>query len=316
MLLSRRLGLLVMLVLGLALPSTLTVRGEPAAAETDLDKLMRQVLERRDDNWRKLQQYVLDEREQVELFGPSETLVWGERHDYTWYIRNGFFVRSPIRFNGVSIGDADRRKYEEDYLRRAERRDRRGGQPAPSENPAELDGLIRQTRQPQFVSSAYFLRFRFEEGKYAFVGHERLDGRDVLRIEYYPTKMFTGTDRRRGSGSGTEQSKAHDAAFQRLMNKVALITLWVEPRANQIVKYTFDNIAFDFLPVPWLVHIDELKATMTMGRPFPDVWLPQGLKMTLGLTSAAGRFDVRYALDYHDYRRADVTTKITVPGAR
>ena len=27
--------------------------------------------------------------------------IWGERREYTWYIRDGFFVRSPIKFNGV-----------------------------------------------------------------------------------------------------------------------------------------------------------------------------------------------------------------------
>ena len=31
---------------------------------------------------------------------------------------------------------------------------------------------------------------------------------------------------------------------------------------------------------------------------------------------AAGQFDVHYGLDYHDYRRADVTTKVTVPKGR
>ena len=68
---------------------------------------------------------------------------------------------------------------------------------APDEAPRDvrdLDGLIRQTREPQFISSAYFLRFKFEEGKYALVGRETLDGRDVLRIEYYPARMFGGTD--------------------------------------------------------------------------------------------------------------------------
>lgn len=64
----------------------------PAAAETDLDALMRQVLVRRDDNWKKLQQYVLDEREQIDLRGPSRMPVWGERREYTWYIRDGFAV--------------------------------------------------------------------------------------------------------------------------------------------------------------------------------------------------------------------------------
>ena len=33
-----------------------------SAAESDLDAFMRQVMERRDDNWKKLQQYILDEK--------------------------------------------------------------------------------------------------------------------------------------------------------------------------------------------------------------------------------------------------------------
>ena len=62
------------------------------------------------------------------------------------------------------------------------------------------------------------------------------------------------------------------------MNKVALVTLWVEPKAHQIVKYTFDNVGFDFLPAQWLVHVSDVKATMSVGQPFPDVWLPTSLE--------------------------------------
>src|SRR3954466_1920937 len=89
----------------------------PAAvvADTDLDAFMREVLAKRDDNWKKLQQYVLDEREWVDVRGPGGALMWGDRRDYTWYIRDGFFVRSPVTANGVAVGEADRRKYEEDF---------------------------------------------------------------------------------------------------------------------------------------------------------------------------------------------------------
>ena len=55
---------------------------------------------------------------------------------------------------------------------------------------------------------------------------------------------------------------------------------------------------------------------MTMGQPFPDVWLPRGLDVQLGLLLAVGAFDVHYSLDYHDYRRAEITTTIHVPGDR
>ena len=100
------------------------------------------------------------------------------------------------------------------------------------------------------------------------------------------------------------------------MNKVSLVTLWVEPKAHQIVKYTFNNIAFDFLPVQWLVHVDDLKASMTMVQPFPEVWLPKGMELTLAMTLAVGQFDMHYVLDYHDYRQPDVTSKVGLPKER
>jgi hypothetical protein len=288
---------------------------ERLTAQTDLDAFMQQVVARRDDNWKKLQQYILDEREVIELRGPTRLPIWGERREYTWYIRDGFFVRSPLKFNGVEIADAERRKFEVDYLRRQQERERRRGQAsetAAEESPKDIDGLIRQTREPQFISSAYFLRFKFEEGKYALVGRETLDGREVLRVEYFPTRMFTGTNRRRNGKEPSADDKARDAEFRRLMNKVALVTLWVEPNAHQIVKYTFDNVGFDFLPVQWLVHVNDLKATMTMAQPFPDVWLPDGLDVQLAMTVAIGEFDLRYSLDFHDYRRPDVTSKVGI----
>ena len=95
------------------------------AAQSDLDAFMQQVLAHRDDDWKKLQQYILDEREQIELRGQNHQPIWGERHEYTWYIRDGFFVRSPVKFNGAEIGEDDRRKYETEFLRRSQERDQR-----------------------------------------------------------------------------------------------------------------------------------------------------------------------------------------------
>ena len=52
--------------------------------------------------------------------------------------------------------------------------------------PADVQGLIQQTREPQFVSSAYFLRFKFEQGRYALVGRESFDDRQVLANRVLP----------------------------------------------------------------------------------------------------------------------------------
>jgi hypothetical protein len=312
----------ILLALGLVLmalpPSNAFLR-----AETDLDAFMRQVLVRRDDNWKKLQQYILDEREQVEVRGPNLQPLWGERRDYMWYIRDGFFVRSPVKFNGVEIGDAERRKYEEQFLRRMRERDRRAQSaaaaasveaPQGSDGDAGVDGLLRQVREPQFVSSAYFLRFKFEEGKYAVVGRETLDSHPVVRVEYYPANLYTDRQRRR-MARDHDPLDPKDAEIQRMMNKVALVTMWIEPDAHQIVKYTFDNIGFDLLPAQWLVRLGSVRATMSMHQPFADVWLPRDLEFLVDAQVAVGRFDVRWSVEYRDYRLPDVKSKFSVvPG--
>jgi hypothetical protein len=315
------------------------------AAQSDLDAFMQQVVARRDDNWKKLQQYILDERQLLDLRGPGNVRMWGEDREYTWFIRDGFFVRSPVRFNGVTISEDERRKEEDEYLRRARRRDERAlrdaqatgttppadtsspasadagrGSDGAADTPTNVDGLIRQTRQPQFISSAYFLRFKFDAGTYALVGREMFEGREVLRVEYYPTRLYERPEARGGRGRRSapdpnSKEGREETELRRVMNKVALITLWIEPASHQIVKYTFDNVDFDFLPGQWLVKVDTARASMTMGQAFKDVWLPRGIEVNVGLTLATGEFAFRATVDYHDYREANVTSKVGIPGA-
>jgi hypothetical protein len=101
--------------------------------------------------------------------------------------------------------------------------------------------------------------------------------------------------------------------MRRLMNKSSRVTLWVEPAAHQILKYTFEDLGWDFLPGQWLVRVDTVRASMTIGEMFEGVWLPRGIDMNVVLKLALGGVDLHYTLDYHDYRRADVTTRIGIP---
>jgi len=124
--------------------------GAPAphlAAQTDLDAFMKDVVARRDDNWKKLQQYILDERQEMILNGPGNSRLWGEQRDYTWFVRDGFFVRSPVRVDGASVGEDDRRKAEDQYLRRTQRRDARG-RPAAAENAPPDSGGVGAVARP------------------------------------------------------------------------------------------------------------------------------------------------------------------------
>ena len=97
------------------------------------------------------------------------------------------------------------------------------------------------------------------------------------------------------------------------MNKTALVTLWVDPAEHQIVKYTFDNVWMDFLPAGWLVKVDDIRASMTMGQPFPGVWLPREMNIHAGVTIAPGSLEAAYARRFADYKQADVKSLIRIP---
>jgi hypothetical protein len=287
---------------------------------------MERVLARRDDNWKKLQQYVLEEREAFDLTGPGGIPIYGIRRDYSWFIRQGIFVRSPVRADGVTLSEADRRKAEDEWIRREaakeERRKRRAERAAANEPVAPEDrgsislgfqgvdvdvaDVLKQGGEPQFVSAAYFLRFRFEKGHYALVGREQIDDRQALKIEYYPEAGLFSDGRSRPNTKARDE----DQKIEAKMNKVSLVTLWVDPETHQILQYTFDDIDMDFFPGRALVRLDDLKATMRMAQQFPNVWLPKNVAMKFKMTLAVGTVAANYRVDYHDYKEAAVTYRI------
>ena len=282
---------------------------------SDLDAFMARVLARRDDNWKRMQQYVLDERETFQILGPGGTPFYGFRREYLWFPRDGdgVFVRSPLTVDGVKLGEAERRKAEAEYLKREERRDKRreeqdkdSGNAAQASSATEVTGEgVRQALEPGFVSAAYFLKFRFDPGQYALAGRETLEGRQVLRIEYYPTKLFS-----EGKARPNKKVRERDVDIEPKMNKAAVVTLWIEPTAQQILKYEFRNLPWDFLPGRSIVRVDDVTASMEMGQPFPEIWLPRAIRIATDFSTAIGELKGRWATDYHDYRLASVTTRI------
>ena len=311
---------------------------------------MEKVLKRREVNRQTLEQYVLDESEQFEVLGPARMPVYRQKREYTWYVRDGLHVRSPVRFDGVAVGDEARKEYEETWTRRErERLERKEAKEkegtaktaesaATSEDPAGPSGPT-PIPTPRFVSEAYFLEFKFEPGNYYLAGREQLEDQHVLRIEYYPTRMFSDSDdddRNKGkdgtANSPRESAREGDGArkrddrqrnrerdlekrIERQMNKTALVTLWVDPAEHQIVKYTFDNVWMDFLPAGWLVKVDDIRASMTMGQPFPGIWLPREMNIHAGVTMAMGSLEAAYARRFSEYKQADVKTLIRIPKA-
>ena len=342
----------------------------PAAKATDLDDFMAKALLRRDTDRKNLSDYVLDEVEEFEVLGPGRVPVARLRREYTWYVRDGMHVRSPLRYDGIPIPEEDRRAYEERWVRSEESRrkfrtDREMKRAAEGKSPAVS---VPSVNEPRFISESYFLDFKFEPGNYYLAGKETLDAKPVLKIDYLPTKLFDDHDDDEDAHEGKDVSvtitvggnaevkqqteeqkkeearkeeertkkeeerkkkqaearskreeqrgqkeKDYEAAIDRKMNKTSQITMWIDPATHQIVKYTFDNVWLDFLPVGWLVRIDDLRANMQMFQPFPDVWLPKNLGIHAGVTLALGSMELQYTRAFSNYRKADVSTRVTVP---
>lgn len=304
-------------------PALAGPRALESIAQSDLDAFMERVLARRDDNWKKLQQYVLEEKEAFDLTGPGGLPFWGMRREYSWFIRQGIFVRSPVKANGVALSEADRRKAEDEWLKREQGREERRKRRAlvisptgievkdeqgttPADRPSNMDDLLKQGADPQFVSAAYFLKFRFEKGRYALAGREKVDNQDALKIEYYPESGLF----KEGRSRPNRKVRDREDEIEEKMNKASLVTLWVDPTTHQILQYTFDDIDMDFFPGRALMRVSDVKATMRMGQPFPDVWLPRSIGMRFGMMMAVGAVDASYKVDYINYKQADVTYKI------
>jgi hypothetical protein len=336
--------LLALLCLGFlgGLSSTLSARSVPSApsvAQSDLDAFMEKVLARRDDNWKKLQQYVLEEKEGFDLTGPGGLPLWGMRRDYTWFIRDGIFVRSPVSADGVKLSEADRRKAEEQWLRRQKNREEREkrnaehrakGEPeergvtavaigptgvavaSADDNPGQTtsitntEDMLKQVREPQFVSSAYFLKFRFETGHYALAGREKIGDIQALKIEYYPEAGLF----KEGKSKPDKKVKDEDDKIEEKMNKASMVTLWVDPKTYQILQYTFEDMDWDFFPGRTLVRIGDVQATMQMSQAFPNVWLPKSIEMEFEMMIAVGSVGATYRVEYQNYKEAAVSYKI------
>jgi hypothetical protein len=292
-----------------------------APRESDLDQLMARVLANRDQSWRKLQEYLLDERESFRLVGPDGSPMFGRQQEFVWVARDGRAVRSPVRVNGVAVDEATRRRAEVKWTADEERRAERAAakETTSTATTGDVEDAMKRG-EPRFISEVQFLRFKFEPGNYYFVGKESLAGRDVLRIEYYPRNLFSEeSDKARreakprdGATAGKQGGDAEDdteVRLERALNKVSLVTLWVDPSVHQVVRYTFDNVDFNFLPGRSLVRVDTATATMTMSQPFAGIWLPESLTVEGALTLATGTYRAEYARRFSNYRQGDVQVR-------
>jgi len=197
-------------------------QAKPAAPLTDLDAFMSRVLERRNENWKTLHDYILSERETFQILARGIPLA-GQRREFQWFIRDGYLVRSPSE---PTAPRSARRiaKYEADWLKKEQdgssgpgrrrregqgRETRRGlggsggGRGAPVDRSGSDKEVVALVGTEPASFRGVLHEVPFEPGNYYLAGRETIDGRPVVKVEYYPTRLFTRTRiaRRRRSPS-------------------------------------------------------------------------------------------------------------------
>jgi len=265
------------------------------APNSDLDALMAKVLEKREIDWDRLHNYVFREKEEIELRGFGSAPMESWRREYLWLVRDGYLVRSPVKANGVSLSAEEQAKAEREWVE--------------SQKNKKRNSLEREA----------FFGFKFQPGRYLLAGKKKVDGRELLVVEYYPKLGDLDDDEDGKSEKDGEQKKQQPTRsskeeetedyYERMFEKTLVVTMLVLPGENQIVQMGFDNIRLDFLPARWLVRVDDLKADLTMHKPFENVWLPQAIHASGGVTTANGSLTIRYLREFYDYKKTDVKVR-------
>jgi hypothetical protein len=246
------------------------------APAEDIDTFMNKVLERRQTNWDQLHDYFCRERAVLALEGSLDGVpIQGFEREYLWFVKDGYFVRSPVSADGVPISAEERERDEARWIEGLKKRERERGPD-------------RET----------FFGFKFEPGNYFYAGRRQIEGREVVVVEYYPDK---GPWNER---SGDEEESEEEKKVKAKLSKVLLVTMYVDPTEHQIVQMTMDNAGFDFLPGSWLLQIDTVEASLAMHQPLGDAWLPRDMSGYGRVSTAVGDIEIRYRSSFYDYAKS------------
>jgi hypothetical protein len=239
-----------------------------APSQAQLDALMREVLERRDAATRALAGLRFRETEELTVRGQEEVApLQSSTKVFDWRGRAGTLERDPVSVNGSLIE----------------------GEPLVWDLVADdEEGRLSGARFSQWDS---LFHFPYEPGRYLLAGREQRDGRQVLRVEYYPRRWFARDD--------------DESSLGRDFDRTSLITLWVIAEERRLVALRYHNIGMQFLPLRWLVQVQSLDAEMIIDAAADGTWLPRRLSVNLRASMAPAQITIALTRTFGGYTRAD-----------
>ncbi len=140
--------LALLLLTGSGLSGSGRAAERPPLQNDEIDAFMEKVLEQREISWDELYDYVFSETIRLDFGGIADiAAIESFEHEFTWFVRDGYLVRSPYRMNGVESSAEERAEYESDWLK-------------------DMQEGEHSTR----IERDSFFEFEFEPGNYFFVG--------------------------------------------------------------------------------------------------------------------------------------------------
>lgn len=156
--------------------------------------------------------------------------------------------------------------------------------------------------EPRFlVDHHYYTDWTFEPGRFYLAGREAADGREALRIEYYPLP------------EEPDESGEPEDFVDRVVGSVhrrTLHTFRVDPATLEIVEHTVENGGLPGFPLRWLLRVDGFRASMEMAPfaetgPLREIRMPKRVEVRGSLATGLGDLEVVVTREFFDYRRVE-----------
>ena len=264
------------------------------------------------------------------------------RYEYTWYVRDGMHVRSPLKFNGVPIGEiraarlrgalGQERGRPPQVPHRAREQARAGRQGAGDGRALDQRAALhlRVLLPGLQVRARQLLPRRQGDARRPRGAEDRLPADAAVQRRQRPrpttsdsatTRSATGARRTRRSprrrpdtrsseaaGQGEGARRGHRSQDEQVLAGHAVGRSGVAPDRQIHVRQRVARLPAR--RAGWC-KVDDLRASMQMGQPFPGVWLPHNISIHAGVSLALGPMELTYKREFSNYRKADVSSKIT-----
>jgi hypothetical protein len=268
--------ILILFLIGNAYP------GDPLKKKftsKQLNDLMAQVLKKCEIDMQNLSNYIFNETEIYDVSGDLKQNAKSFRREFVWVVRDGYFVRSPLSYDGKEVTEDEKVNGEKDYIQYQKRQKK-------WKNSIDqfvdffrytIKSIIQNSWGPLLNSKLVPLEemsyqdsyLEFKPKKFQYMGEVQYEGKTLIQVR-------------------TE--------YGEIWQKVVML---IDPDEGQLIKLTnYRDVGI------W----GTVESTMAMHKPFGDVWLPKRFSHNR-IATVAIKAITSYSREFHSFRRSEVKAR-------